>query len=144
MKVPKVKEKNFYKRYLVILADRKKARIFTIYLGDFEDKGEEIFAPDVPQRIKAEGFSPGKISRHIHEHLCRHLKEIGKKSWEYVIKRRIKQLDGVFIGTHKELLSEVRNHLPGKLQSKVLGEFVMEPNKALGNITIEIISKFNL
>lgn len=144
MKIPKVKDENFYKRYLVILADRKKARIFTIYLGDFEDEGEKIIAEEVPQKVKAEGFSPGRIGRHIHEHLCRHLKEIGKKTWEYLVEKKINQLDGIFIGTHKELYLEVRKHLPKKLQHKVLGEFIMEPNTALGDITIEIISRFDL
>lgn len=126
------------------MADRKKARIFTIYLGDFEDEGEEIEAPEVPQRIKAEGFSPGRVSRHISDHLSRHLKEVGKKTWEYMVKKKIGQLDGVFIGTHNELFSEVKNHLPPKLRNKVLGWFVLEPNNALGDITVEIIARFNL
>lgn len=144
MKVPKVKEENFYKRYLVILADRKKARVFTIYLGDFEDTGEVIEAFDVPQKVKAEGFSTGRINRHIKDHLCRHLKEIGSKTWEYLIKRRIKRLDGIFIGSHRELFSEVQKHLPAKLQRKILGRFSMEPNNALGDITLAVISKFKL
>lgn len=144
MKIPKVKEENFYKRYLVILADRKKARVFTIYLGDFEDQGEEIFALEVPQKVKSEGFSPGGVSRHIKDHLCRHLKEIGQKSWEYLVNRKIKHLDGVFIGSHKELFSEIKNHLPAKLKNKVLGQFIMEPKSAVGDVTLEVISKFYL
>lgn len=144
VKVPKVKEENFYKRFLVILADRKKARIFTIYLGDFEDLGEEIVADDVPQKVRKEGFRPGKIARHIRDHLTKHLQYIGNKALEYLIRRRIRQLDGIFIGTHKELFSKVKNCLPKRLKEKVLGEFSMEPNSALGDITLQVISKFNL
>lgn len=145
MRFPKVKEENLYKRYLVILADRRKARIFTIYLGDFEDLGEEIItSDDVPQKVKREGFRPGKIARHIRDHLTRHLQYIGSRALEYLIKKGIRQLDGIFIGTHKELFSKVKNCLPKRLKEKVLGEFSMEPNSALGDITLQVISKFNL
>ncbi len=128
----------------MILADRKKARIFTIYLGDFEDQGEAIEASEVPQKIKAEGFSVGRVNRHISNHLCLHLKEIGEKTFEYLVRKSIKQLDGIFIGSHRELFSEIKNHLPKRLKNKVLGRFSMEPNNALGDVTLTLISKFNL
>lgn len=139
-----MKQENLRKRFLVILADRKRARFFTIFLGSFEDSGEELAPEEVPQKIKAEGFRPGKISRHIREHLFSHLKNVGQKALEFLIKKRIYQLDGVFIGTHKELFSAVKNHLPVKLKQKVVGEFTIKPNNALGDITSKIITQFNL
>lgn len=129
---------------MVILADRKKARFFTIFMGSFEGESEEIPLENVPQKIKAEGFRPGKISRHIREHLLGHLKNVGQKAWEFLVRRKIRQLDGVFIGTHKELFSTLKNHLPTRLKQKVLGEFVIKPNAALGDITTRIITQFNL
>lgn len=144
MNIPKVKDENFRKRYLVILADRKKAKFFTIYLGDFEDLGEEIIKDDVPQKVKAEDHRPGKISRHIRDHLIKHLKYIGDQALEYLIKRKIRQIDGVFIGTHKELFSDIKNNLPSRLKRKVIGKFVTEPDEPLGDTTSEIILKFKL
>lgn len=139
-----MKEENLKKRYLVILADRKKTRFFTIYLGRFEDKGQEIDREDVPQMIKTEGYRPGKIQKHIDEHLRRHLKNVGAQAMEYLIARKIRQLDGVFIGTHKSLFGDLQKSLPPKLKHKFLGEFVIEPNAALGDITDKVISKFKL
>ncbi len=128
----------------MILADREKVRFFTIYLGHFEGEVEEIDIEDVPQKVKSEGYRPGKVQRHIADHLKHHLKNVGKEAWQYVVKKRIKQLDGVFLGTHKSLFGDLKNNLPAKLKHKVLGEFVMEPNNAVGDIANTIISKFNL
>lgn len=139
-----MKRENLNKRFLVILADRKKTRFFTIYLGNFEDFGEEETIEDVPQKIKNVDSRQGIIERHIEGHLIYHLKKVGEDVLQYLIKNRIKQLDGVFIGTHKELFSEVKNNLPKKLRGKILGEFILEPNSALGDITTKIISKFSL
>lgn len=139
-----MQEKNLRKRYLVILADRKKAKFFTIFLGDFEEAGEEIVVDDVPQKVKAEGYRPGKIQRHIKDHLMHHLKKVGEQALQYLIKKRIEQLDGIFIGTHKELFADLKGYLPPRLKHKVLGEFSMEPNSDLGKITTEVISKFKL
>lgn len=139
-----MKKENLKKRYLVILADRKKRRFFTIFLGNFENFSEEEVLEDVPQKIKNVDSRQGIIERHIEGHLKYHLKKVGEDALQYLIKNRIKQVDGIFIGTHKELFSEIKNSLPKKLEDKVLGEFVMEPNAALGDITNKIISKFKL
>lgn len=139
-----MKEENLKKRYLVILADRKKTRFFTIFLGDFENQGEELVAEDVPQKVKAEGYRPGKIQRHIKDHLRKHLKNVGDKAMDYLIANRINQLDGIFIGTHQELFSEIKDNLPRKLKHKVSGEFVTDVNKPLAEVTAEVISKFKL
>lgn len=128
----------------MILADRKKARIFTIFLGVFEDKGEEMTVEDVPQKVKAEGYRPGHIARHIRDHLLKHLQNIGEESLNYLIKNRIKQIDGIFLGTHKELFLDLKNSLPKKLQKKVIGQFILEPNSAIGDITQKIITEFKL
>lgn len=126
------------------MADRKKARVFTIYLGRFEGPGEEFDAEDVPQNIKAVDGRRGKIERHIETHLKKHLQSVGKKVMDYLIRNKVKQVDGVFIGTHKELYADTKNNLPKKLQDKVLGEFVMEPNAVIGDITTLVISRFKL
>lgn len=139
-----MKEENFRKRYLVILADRKKARIFTIYLGKFEDRGEEFDVEDVPQKIKAVDGRQGKIERHIETHLKQHLQNVGREAMQYLVRNQVKQVDGIFIGTHKELFEEIKESLPPRLKHKILGEFVTEPSNAVGDVTAKVISVFGL
>ncbi|QQG43179.1 MAG: hypothetical protein HYW45_03185 [Candidatus Daviesbacteria bacterium] len=123
------------KRYLVIVADRQHGRFFTIFMGTFEDQGEWVEDKDVPQRIKAEGFRVAKIGRHIIEHLHKHLKHVGDEALNYLVKRRIKGINGVILGSHQELLSSLKKSLPPKLKNKVVGEFVADWHLSIGDLT---------
>jgi peptide subunit release factor 1 (eRF1) len=142
--VPQVKKENFRKRYLVILADRQKGRFFTIYLGTFEDSGEEFVDEDVPQRVKNDNARWGVVERHIRDHLLHHFKHVGASVMRYLINRNIRQLDGVFIGSHKEYIHQIKEYLPSRLKQKVIGEFVSNVDVPAGDLTSEIINKFNL
>lgn len=128
-------DENFKKRFLVVLADRQRGRYFTIHLGSFEDQGEEILDRDVPQNVKAEHTRPGKVQNHIRDHLYKHLKHVGVEALNYLIKKRIKGIEGVIIGGHQELLSRIKEFLPSKLKNKVVGQFIAKPNLPLGDLT---------
>ncbi len=122
------------KRYLVVLADRQRGKFFTIFDGNFEDTAEEIF-DDVPQKVKAEHTRPSKIQAHIRDHLHQHLKRVGEGAMDFLVKNRIKQLDGVIIGSHKELFGQIEKFLPERLQKKVIGKFVADFHLSTGDIT---------
>lgn len=113
------------KRYLVILADRQKARFFTLYKNKVEDKGESYF-DDVPQKVKAEGTREGKMARHIRDHLYRHLKLVGQRARLFLQRRKLENIDGILIGSHKELFKQIKYFLPTNLKEKVTGEFITE------------------
>lgn len=121
-------------RYLVVLADRQNGKFFTIYGNSFEDLGEEILDRDVPQKIKNEG-RPGKISRHIRDHLYKHLKHVGKSALDYLIRKRIKGINGVIIGGHKELLKDIEKFLPARLRNKIVGHFIADTDLSIGDLT---------
>ncbi len=124
-------------RYLVILADRQKAKFFTIFMGSFEGEVEQLF-DEVPQKVKAEHTRTGKVQRHINEHLHQHLKHVGQKANDFLIKRKIKNLTGVVIGSHQELMHSIEKYLPKRLQDKVIEEFVLDLDQPLSDITEKI------
>lgn len=134
---------SFIKRYLVILADRQKGRYFTIFMNTFEDQGEQILDDDVPQKIKSEG-RPKKVNQHIRSHLYHHLRHVGQKGLDYLIERGVKQVDGVIIGGHQEMLNDIEKFLPPKLKNKVIGRVITRTDVPVGDLTEKIVSEIKL
>lgn len=111
-------------------------------MNTFEDLGEEIMDEDVPQKVKTDNARWGKVERHIRDHLMHHFKHVGAEAMRYLIKRNIKQLDGVFIGGHQEVLHQIKEYLPSRLKNKVKGEFVVNLDLPLGDLTNKVREKF--
>jgi hypothetical protein len=126
--LPILEELSEYQRYLVVLADKKKAKFFTLYLGTLEDQAE-LTDDAVPQQVKGRNtdsrFAPDKIDRRIKEHMRQHFTHISQKLAEFVEK---KPLSGVVMGGHKEIIHTLEKHLPKELQEKIVGEFAAEPD----------------
>lgn len=123
-----------YKKYLVLLVDRKKARLFLVHLGQIEEL-RDFLDGHVPQNVRANerdfyGRSD-KIFRHIEDHLHRHLQLIAE-----LVSAFIREHDGSFliIGGHKEMIPKVKKHLHPFVQKMVLGEFVTELNIPLKEV----------
>ncbi len=134
-----------YRKYLVLLVDREKARLFTVHLGKIEEH-KDFFDGEVPQRVKAKTINLGrtdKIMRDIEGHLHRHLQLINKKTREFI---RGKNIHFIILGTHQELLAKLKLHLVYPLNKMVLGEFITELNIPL-NIVLRhsknVVSKIN-
>lgn len=124
-----------YKKYMVILVDREKARLFTVYLGQIEDH-LEIKGLDVPQRVKHGDDTwdaQNKIFRHIEDHLNRHLKMIAQKVSDFA---NDKNISFILLGGHKELLPKMKKRLPYPYNKMVLGEFVTELNIPLNEVLL--------
>ncbi len=122
-----------YQKYLVLLVDREKARLFTVHLGVIEEY-RDFFNGEVPQRVKAKTINLGrgdKIMRDIEGHLHRHLQLINQKTREFI---KGKNIHFIIIGSHKELLPKIKSHLLYPLNKMVLGEFVTELNIPLNEI----------
>jgi peptide subunit release factor 1 (eRF1) len=129
---------NFFKRYLVILADKRIGKFFTIHMDELEMDGGQVF-DDVPSRVKSEDGKYGKVGQHVQDHVHHHLKNVGEKAMEFLINKKIKQLDGVIIGGHKQFLSQVKHCLPSKLQHKVIGELVTDMHNTTTSLTQKVL-----
>jgi peptide subunit release factor 1 (eRF1) len=122
------------KRFLVVLADRHRGKYFTVSMDTFEDQGEEII-DNVRQNVRAD---TGHTHRHIREQLTKHLKHVGEKAREYLAKRNIKNLEGVIIGGHQELLNHIKDCLPSELRRNVIAEFKTELTLPVGDMTEKV------
>lgn len=110
---------------MVLLADRKMVKMFTLLDGSIEEK-EEFENEHVPQKVKHGDNTwdaQDKIFRHIEDHLHRHLKKVGERAAKFALKNNISEL---IIGGHKPLFSKIEKHLPYPLSQKVTGRFVTE------------------
>lgn len=122
-----------YKPYLVLLADREKARLFTVHLGEIEES-KDVFDGQVPQRVKHGDDTwdqQNKIQRHIEDHLHRHLNSIAVEAKEFV---KGNPVSFVIVGGHKEIIPKIKKHLAYPLNKMVLGEFVTELNIPLNEV----------
>ncbi len=122
-----------YQKYLVLLVDREKARLFTVHLGKIEEH-KDIFNGQVPQRVRAKTINFGrtdKIMRDIEGHLHRHLQLIAKATKEFVNGKNIRF---IIVGGHHELIPKIKKHLRYPLNKMVLGEFISELNIPLSTV----------
>lgn len=136
---PILEQQATYRRYLVILVDKAKAKFFTLTQGTVEEQGE-VYDPSVPQTVNQDASEAlyanreDKINRHIQDHLHRHFALIGRKVQTFV---GDKPIQGVIIGGHKMFFRQFEKYLPQNLREKVVGEFVSELH---GNVN-ELIEK---
>lgn len=125
-----------HNKYLVLLADREKARLFTVQNGEIQEQ-KKIQNGLVPQQVKAIKTEWGrydKISRHIDNHLLRHLKLIGEGTKEFTRKHPV---NFVIIGSHKELLEKIKKTLPYPLNRKIIGHFTTSANIPSGQALLK-------
>ncbi|MDO8269161.1 MAG: hypothetical protein Q7T54_00635, partial [Candidatus Levybacteria bacterium] len=97
-------------KYLVLLVDRKRARMFTLANGTVE-RHLELSNDEAPSRVKHGDDTwdaQDKIFRHIEDHLHRHLEHVAKEALGFVKKEKI---TGVLIGGHRPLFSKIEKQL---------------------------------
>ncbi len=124
------------KPYLVLLADREKARLFTVSFGKIK-KQKEISDPQVPQKVKHGDDTwdqQGKIMRHIEDHLHRHLKLITQEVYGFVKDFPVKF---IIVGGHKEIIPKIKKNLTYPLNKIVQGEFIIDLNTPLNDIFLK-------
>ncbi len=122
-------------RYLVLLADREKAIMFTVNGGKIEDQ-KVIIDGNVPQNVKAKKIDYGrddKIFRHIEQHLHYHLQYIAKETQVFT---KGKNISFIILGGHGELIPKMRAHLLYPLNKLVKGKFITELNIPINDVLI--------
>lgn len=118
---------------MVLLADRKRARMFTLLDGVVK-KSEEHIYDDVPQKVRHGDDTwdaQDKIFRHIEDHLHRHLTVVALNASVFAKENNI---NGIIIGGHKQLFTKIKSHLQYPLNKKIKGTFVTELKAPFGEI----------
>lgn len=113
------------KRYMILLVDRERTKMFTLING-VVDNSVEYKDGHVPQKVKHGDDtwdSQDKIFRHIEDHLHRHLALVAKRAAAFAKEYHITE---VIIGSHKPLFSKIEEHLAYPLSERVKGKFVTE------------------
>ncbi len=129
-----------FARYLVLAVDSRKARIFSLYLGDFEMQPDIFLEDEVPDRVRANlsrtygsgkqvsgGLGDKRIQRHIEDHIQRHLKHVAEQTFDFFKKNDFSSL---IIGgpAESKILPHLKNHLHSYLKRRLAGEFHGQPD----------------
>jgi peptide chain release factor subunit 1 len=69
------------RRFCVVVSDKAKARLFTVYLGEILER-TDIFDV-VPGWHKQGGWAAARYQRHIEDHVNRHLKHVADTIFEF-------------------------------------------------------------
>jgi peptide subunit release factor 1 (eRF1) len=127
-----------HERYCVVLVDRERARIMTVFMGRIEDRVE--LADELPGRVTRGGgwstaghessrpgmargiihSSQGGYARHIDYHVHLHMQRVVAEVWQL---RRARGFDRLIIGGPPEAMNTLRQVLPRSIGSLVVGEF---------------------
>jgi peptide chain release factor subunit 1 len=118
-----------YERYAVALVDKRKARLFTVFLGAIEES--EAFADFVPGKHDQGGPAQARFQRHHEAHVHWHLKRVVSHLAE-MLRRR--QLDRLVIAGPEEATSELRGLLPRALAQRLVGVIPTETSAGAAEI----------
>ncbi len=135
-----------YDHYCTVVVDRRKARIFSVYMGEIEELSG-VFEDNVPDQVKGGDWAAlrqNKIAHHIEDHLVRHLKNVSKKTLAYY---KARKFDHLLIGGSKEVIPKFKEMLQPYLKNRVGGEFVADPDGPINVVlkkSIECEEKFEL
>lgn len=107
-----------HKRFLFILVERAKARLFEICAGEILEHSDIL--DDVPSKVKEGGFGgyeERRIERHIEDHVRRHFKHVAETA-DHFFKKYV--TDYVILAGSETNTSEFRQYLPGGFSPKVV------------------------
>jgi len=107
-----------HKRFLFILVERAKARLFEICAGEILEHSDIL--DDVPSKVKEGGFGgydERRIERHIEDHVRRHFKHVAETA-DHFFKKYV--TDYVILAGSETNTSEFRQYLPNSLSPKIV------------------------
>ncbi len=107
-----------YERTAVVLVDKEKARLFTVFLGEIEEhKGFKDF---VPGKHDQGGWSQMNYQRHHEEHVYEHLKDVVGAIQEL---QRDQAWDRLILSGPEEPVTALHGMLPESLSGLVVDTF---------------------
>ncbi|MCS7242739.1 MAG: hypothetical protein N2205_07960 [Candidatus Caldatribacterium sp.] len=123
-----------YPRIMLVLADRREARFFEIYMGEVRE--HEPLSSDVPSRVRSGGWyglEERRIARSIEQKVLQHLQDVVDALVEHFRKRHFEVF---FVGLRDEEYVLFTRILPSYLQGKFKGRVELDPKSD----RIEILS----
>ena len=127
-----------YSKYLVLLVDHQKARVFTVEQGVITEQ-RNFSDSYVPQKRKMTGrdLNANKddlMSRHNEAQIDLHIKYVCEEAAKFA---EAKGINFLIIGGHDEIIKRVIKALPPELKKIMAGSFITEINLPLNEILIE-------
>lgn len=133
---------NEYERYLVLVVDSRKARIFSLYMGMLEAQPDIFIEDEMPDRVGAGdsrralttrtgeevfgGYGAQGIDRYIKEHIHRHLKAVAARVLDHFKEKGFSRL--ILGGPEDKTLPWIKSHLHSYLKERLAGEFSAQPD----------------
>lgn len=111
-------------RIVVLLIDKERTRLFTIFLGEIEER--TVFADEVPGRQSTGdwfGLSQKRFQRHHEDHVLRHVKRTIRAM---VDELRQHPFDRLFVSGSPEAVTTLIHQLPRPLRDRLAGTFELE------------------
>jgi peptide chain release factor subunit 1 len=124
-----------FKRCIVVLVDRAKARVFEAHLGEMLAYIE--ITDEVPKQVKEagyRGYEEKRIHRHIEDHVQKHYKRVARQLLDLFKMNRFERL---ILGGTPEALGEFEKQLHSYLRENVIGRFSIESGAPI----IEVFQK---
>ncbi len=127
-----------HSKYLVLLVDREKAKMFTVEQGEIAEQAEYI-GDTVSRPAKASSrdgtdTQPDINSRRSDMLLKQHIVEVTKAVTKFV---KAADISFVIVGGHNEMFKKVAEALPANLRSKTVLGLVTDINQPLSTILRE-------
>ncbi|MFO7929596.1 MAG: hypothetical protein R6U35_08010 [Candidatus Humimicrobiaceae bacterium] len=122
-----------FKKYGVLLIDREKAQIYSLYLGEIRQY-LAAFINDVPSKVNFRSeaaLREKKLLGKIEEKLHHFFKNVNDKALQLF---RDGKLDNLILAGRKEILSKFRNYLHNYLESKYIGSIDAQPDTEIHEI----------
>ena len=117
------------RRFCVVVTDKEKARIFTLYLGEMRERSDLFDV--VPGWHKQGGWSQARYQRHIEDHVNRHLKHVADAVFEFYKREGFGHL---IIGGPQEIRVRLFRILHSYLQKIFRGYISVEVTSSVGEI----------
>lgn len=113
-----------YRRVGVVLFDKERARLFTIFLGEIEEQLiVEDYVPGKQSRGGWAALAQSHYARHRKEHIRRHVAHTIERLLEL---RRTHPFERWLLGGPPEALAALRSELPRQLAESLAGTFKRE------------------
>ncbi|MBI3972384.1 MAG: host attachment protein [Chloroflexi bacterium] len=113
-----------FERTAVVLFDKERARIFTVYLGAIEER--HVIEDAVPGKQRTGGWfalAQTRYARHHEDHVLRHAKRTIRALTRLA---RTRPFDRLILGGPSEALALLRRHLPRPLRTRLAGTVQLE------------------
>jgi len=140
-----------FDRYCVVVADSRKARIFSMYLGEIEESPDVFLEDNVPDGVRVKqsmtaggggtvqgGLGDKRIERHIQDHVHRHLKHVADRTLDFFKRKRFTRL--ILGGPEDKTLPQLKDHLHSYLKNRLAAQFTAHPDNPLSEIKEKALS----